>query len=447
LDFDKLNKNDKRANAELAFDVAEKHLGIAKLLDVEDLVDISKPDERSVMTYVAQYFHAFSALDKVEVAGRRVGKFANVAKSVWELRNEYERRARTLLHSISDTQAQWGNSTFDDTYANAKQQSNALLEYKNTTKRGWVTEKRALDTLLSNIQTKLKTYNLSPYSPPAELQLSAVDAAWSGLLSTEAQRRKAINDKISSIKQKLRKNYAQLANQYETDLNAISTSLGLLDGDLKGQLATVQQISGRLDQLKSSFAGVKDADAQCVAAGIDETDRDDTVYSVDDLEFDLELVNSAVTKKAQFIENQIVARNMTNVTPQQLEEFESTFRAFDKDNSNALALHEFKACMASLGKAYDDAELAEVFKKVAGGSDRATFEQFTNFMVSITEDRVTLDQLRQSFKAIANGRQRVTEQEMRAGQIPADVVEYLKTVVPSNSEGYDYEAYLKNVFA
>ena len=35
-----------------------------KLLDVEDVCDIQKPDERSVMTYVAQYFHAFSELGK-----------------------------------------------------------------------------------------------------------------------------------------------------------------------------------------------------------------------------------------------------------------------------------------------------------------------------------------------------------------------------------------------
>jgi hypothetical protein len=34
-------------------------------LDVEDVCDIQKPDERSVMTYVAEYFHAFSALGTV----------------------------------------------------------------------------------------------------------------------------------------------------------------------------------------------------------------------------------------------------------------------------------------------------------------------------------------------------------------------------------------------
>lgn len=44
---------------------------------------------------------------------------------------------------------------------------------------------------------------------------------------------------------------------------------------------------------------------------------------------------------------------MTNLTPAQLEEFESTFRHFDKDSSNTLNLYEFKAALASLGIFYN----------------------------------------------------------------------------------------------
>lgn len=33
-----------------------------QLLEVEDLCDSARPDERSVMTYIASYFHAFSTM-------------------------------------------------------------------------------------------------------------------------------------------------------------------------------------------------------------------------------------------------------------------------------------------------------------------------------------------------------------------------------------------------
>jgi nesprin-1 len=53
---------------ETAFRLAERHLDITPLLDSED-VDVAKPDEKSIMTYVAQFLHKYpdlSASRKVE---------------------------------------------------------------------------------------------------------------------------------------------------------------------------------------------------------------------------------------------------------------------------------------------------------------------------------------------------------------------------------------------
>lgn len=48
---------------------------------------------------------------------------------------------------------------------------------------------------------------------------------------------------------------------------------------------------------------------------------------------------------------QIVARKQTSLTPEQLEEFESAFRAFDKDGRNKLGLDELVGALRSLGVA------------------------------------------------------------------------------------------------
>jgi cofilin len=47
-----------------------------------------------------------------------------------------------------------------------------------------------------------------------------------------------------------------------------------------------------------------------------------------------------------------VSRNMTNLTPAQIEQFESTFRYFDKEETNTLQLSEMAAALASLGIVY-----------------------------------------------------------------------------------------------
>ena len=54
---------------ETAFRVAESELGVARLLDPEDVDVDPAPDEKSVMTYVAQFLHRYP-----EGAEGKVGK-------------------------------------------------------------------------------------------------------------------------------------------------------------------------------------------------------------------------------------------------------------------------------------------------------------------------------------------------------------------------------------
>ncbi|RKP23806.1 calponin homology domain-containing protein [Syncephalis pseudoplumigaleata] len=429
LDYHALNKSDRHANTALAFEVAEAQLGIPKLLDVADVCDMSKPDERSVMTYVAQYFHAFSALGKMDAANRRVTKFADMMKSAWEMENNYEERVKKLMSGIDDKLMVWRNVQFDGTYANAKRQSADFIDYKTTTKRKWVAEKHDLDTLLGNIQTKLKTYNLKPYVPPAGLTLQDMDQSWQQLQQGEAHHRQAINRKIREIKEQLELSFAKLANDFQESLNGISASLAAVDGDLQSQLSQVKALNGRLASLESSLTKIRQVNSQCREANIDENDQ--TIYSLDDLEFDLSLVKQAITKKEAFIDNQIVSRNMTNLTPAQLEEFESAFRFFDKDHSNTLTELEFKACLAGLGHSYSDNEFTRIFQKACEGGTECSFEQFTKFMVSITEDQTTPDQLRESFRAVAGDKEYITEMELKHVGLPVDTANYLASAMPS----------------
>lgn len=54
-----------------AFDVAERELSIAPLLDAED-VDTARPDEKSVITYVASFYHTFARMKTEMKGGRRI---------------------------------------------------------------------------------------------------------------------------------------------------------------------------------------------------------------------------------------------------------------------------------------------------------------------------------------------------------------------------------------
>ena len=71
VDFSQLDPQQHVVNLQNAFDVAERELGIAPLLDAED-IDTVRPDEKSVITYVASFYHTFARMKNEMKGGRRI---------------------------------------------------------------------------------------------------------------------------------------------------------------------------------------------------------------------------------------------------------------------------------------------------------------------------------------------------------------------------------------
>lgn len=450
IDYEALDKSDHRGNMQMAFDIAHREIGIPKLLDVEDVCDVAKPDERSLMTYIAYWFHAFSQMEKVENAGRRVEKFVNNMRGAWDMQSAYERRMAALLQAIREQMKSWQLATFEGTYADAKAQAAEFASYKKGLKREWVAEKSELATLLGNIKTKLGTYRLRPYEPPAELRLEVLDQEWNNLTKAEMNRGQLINETIRDIKNALRKSFADKANDFALALNTIQLAISGLEGDVEDQLHHVRKLSDNLPPLDAFLKTIEAVDAKCQEANIEENDF--TTYTYDELCYELSLVKSSVSKKLSFLENQMVARNMTNLTPIQLEEFESVFRHFDRDDSNSLSELEFSAALASLGLIFSEEEMHDYFVTTSNGRDRVTFEQFIRFMVDVTEDQNTAEQVFQSFREVADGKPYVTEMDLRHSLVPDEVIEKLVEIMPPHNgpdmqsdrgqPQYDYIAFM-----
>ena len=201
-----------------------------------------------------------------------------------------------------------------------------------------------------------------------------------------------------------------------------------LEGDVEDQLVHVRRLNDNLPPLDAYLEKISEVDQQCEEANIEENDF--TTYTYDELCYELGLVKNSVSKKLAFLDNQVVAQKMTNLTPIQLEEFESVFRHFDRDASNSLQELEFSAALASLGLVFSEDEMHDYFIETSNGKDYVTFEQFIRFMVDVTEDQNTAEQVFQSFREVADGKPYVTEMDLRHSLVPDEVIDQLKEFMP-----------------
>jgi len=188
INFDSLSKANGKDNLNLAFDVAEKHLGIAKLLDAEDLYNVARPDERSIITYVSEFFHKFSAQDQIEVAGKRIANLVAIAKANEQLKADYQLKGQALIDWINQQIAAEQDRTYDNTLAGVESKWDDHKSYLKNVKPGKTREKLDVEAQLNQLQAKLRLNNRPAYEPPAHLTNEAIESLWQKLSVEESAR-------------------------------------------------------------------------------------------------------------------------------------------------------------------------------------------------------------------------------------------------------------------
>ncbi|EGG22160.1 alpha actinin [Cavenderia fasciculata] len=201
LNFDSLSKEDKAGNLQLAFDIAEREFDIPKMLDASDLLDVSRPDERSVMTYVAQYYHYFSASRKAEAAGKQVGKILDLIMSLEQMKSDYLHRAQELVDWINQSVQKLESREFGDSVESVQQFIQEYNNYKNSQKPPKAQDLLELETIFNGLQTRLKLNKRDPFSPPQGLHPNDIDQLWAALEKAEQDHSEALRRELKRQKQ------------------------------------------------------------------------------------------------------------------------------------------------------------------------------------------------------------------------------------------------------
>ncbi|XP_051273967.1 spectrin beta chain, non-erythrocytic 1 isoform X6 [Dicentrarchus labrax] len=195
IDFDKLKKSNAHYNLQNAFNLAEQHLGLTKLLDAED-ISVDHPDEKSIITYVVTYYHYFSKMKALKVEGKRIGKVLDNAIETEKMIEKYESLASDLLEWIEQTIIILNNRKFANSLVGVQQQLQAFNTYRTVEKPPKFTEKGNLEVLLFTIQSKMRANNQKVYTPREGKLISDINKAWERLEKAEHERELALRTEL-----------------------------------------------------------------------------------------------------------------------------------------------------------------------------------------------------------------------------------------------------------
>nr|XP_013807806.1 PREDICTED: dystonin isoform X1 [Apteryx mantelli mantelli] len=187
------------ANLEHAFFVAEK-LGVARLLDPED-VDVSSPDEKSVITYVSSLYDAFP---KVPESGEGIS--ANDVEVKWV---EYQNMVNYLMQWIRHHVTIMSDRTFPNNPVELKALYNQYLQFKETEIPPKEIDKSKIKRLYKLLEVWIEFGRIKL---PQGYHPNDIEKEWGKLIIAMLEREKTLRPEVERLEM-----LQQIANRIQRD--------------------------------------------------------------------------------------------------------------------------------------------------------------------------------------------------------------------------------------
>ncbi|XP_067999069.1 dystonin isoform X3 [Melanerpes formicivorus] len=186
IDMNSVAIQSNHANLEHAFFVAEK-LGVARLLDPED-VDVSSPDEKSVITYVSSLYDAFP---KVPEGGESIS--ANDVEVKWV---EYQNMVNYLVQWIRHHVTIMSDRTFPNNPVELKAFYNQYLQFKEREIPPKETDKSKIKHLYKLLEVWIEFGRIKL---PQGYHPNDIEKEWGKLIIAMLEREKTLRHEVERL--------------------------------------------------------------------------------------------------------------------------------------------------------------------------------------------------------------------------------------------------------
>ncbi|CAI5455840.1 unnamed protein product [Caenorhabditis angaria] len=316
---------------------------------------------------------------------------------------------------------------------------------------------------LQDLDRRIKSFNVGA-NPYTWFTMDALEDTWRNLqrIIKEREQELAKEHQRQEENDKLRREFAKLANSFHTWLTNTRQEMMEAGGSLEEQLDAVKRKAGEIRANKSQLKQIEEKGAMLERNLI--LDNRYTEHSTVGIAQAWDQLDQLAMRMQHNLEQQIQARNQSGVTEEALREFSMMFKHFDKDKTGRLDHQQFKSCLRALGydlPMVDEGQPEPEFQRILDIVDPnrdgyVTLQEYMAFMISKeTENIQSSEEIEMAFRALSKEfRPFVTAEELYANLTPEQAEFCIKRMKPytdaisgrSIQGGLDYEQFVHALF-
>eukprot|EP00069_Balaena_mysticetus_P007680 bmy_19330T0 len=310
---------------------------------------------------------------------------------------------------------------------------------------------------LLELDKQIKALNVSS-SPYTWLTVEVLERIWNHL-----------SDIIKEREQELEKEEARQVKNFEMCQEFEQNASAFLDwivqtrsllketGTLESQLEANKRKQKEIQAMKRKLTKIED-----LGENLEEALVLDIKYSTIGLAQQWDQLYQLGMRRQHSLEQQIQARDITGLSEETLQEFETAFRHFDENLTGRLSHKDFRSCLRGLNyylPMVEEGEPEPKFEKFLDAVDPGrkgyiSQTDYTDFLIDKESENIkSSDELEDAFQALAEGKAYITKEDMKQALTPEQVSfcashmqQYMDPRGRSQPAGYDYVGFINSYF-
>ncbi|CAD5229447.1 unnamed protein product [Bursaphelenchus okinawaensis] len=316
---------------------------------------------------------------------------------------------------------------------------------------------------LQELDRQIKAYNVGP-NPYTWFTMEALEDTWRNLQKIIQERDAELVKEHARQEQndKLRQEFAQVANRFHQWLQTTRSEMLETHGSLEQQLDMLKRKTGEIKAQRDHLSQIEQ-----LGAALEERlilNNRYTEHSTVGLAQAWDQIDQLAMRMQHSLEQQIQARNNSGVSEKALRDFSMMFMHFDKDKTGRLDHQSFKSCYRSLGydlPTVDEGQNEPEFQRILDIVDPnrdgyITLQEYMSFMINKeTENVNSSEDIERAFRALSREmRPYVTAEELYANLTPEQAgycMRRMKAYVEGGTNrtiqgALDYETFVHEMF-